>query len=106
LAHQTGAVAAPAAPRTAVVAAAATATPPAASPSPAPGLQPQAQTGAPATAQSPDLAMACQALVEKAPPEAEHPDVAGAKKSKAGVPVFVMMPLDTVRKDGRGLHRR
>jgi beta-amylase len=110
LAHQTAAVAAPAASRTAVVAAAATAA--AASPSPAPGLQLQAQTADPATAQSPDvkadLAMACQALVEKAPPpEAEHPDVAGPKKSKAaGVPVFVMMPLDTVRKDGGGLNRR
>jgi beta-amylase len=108
LAHQTGAataaVAAPAASRTAVVAAAATA-------ASAAGLQLQAQTADPAPAQSPDvkpdLAMACQALVEKAPPpEAEHPDVAGAKKSKAGVPVFVMMPLDTVRKDGSGLNRR
>ncbi|TVU48409.1 hypothetical protein EJB05_08045 [Eragrostis curvula] len=113
LAHQTGAAAAvtaaPSGPRTSVVAAAATVAPPAASPSPSPGLQMQTLTVDPATSQSsdvkPDLAMACQALVENVP-ETEHPDVAGELKSKAGVPVFVMMPLDTVRKDGNGLNRR
>ncbi|XP_062209843.1 beta-amylase 2, chloroplastic [Phragmites australis] len=116
LAHQTGAAAAvaaaPTGPRTAVVAAAATAAPPAAAPAPAPGLHLQSLTVDHAPAQAPDalsvkpdLAMACQALVENLP-EAEHADVAGQQKSKAGVPVFVMMPLDTVRKDGNGLNRR
>jgi beta-amylase len=109
LAHQTGAAAAvaPSAPRAAVVAAAATVAP---SPSPAPGLQQLTLTVDPATAQSadvkPDLAMAFRALAERAPPEAEHADVAGEKQGKAGVPVFVMMPLDTVRKDGNALNRR
>ncbi|KAM0916469.1 hypothetical protein ACQ4PT_010183 [Festuca glaucescens] len=37
---------------------------------------------------------------------AEHPDVAGEEARKVGVPVFVMMPLDTVRKDGSALNRR
>jgi beta-amylase len=113
LAHQTGAAAAVAlaAPRTSVVAAAATVAPsPSPSPSPAPGLQQLTLTVDPATAQSadvrPDLAMAFQALAERAPPEAEHADVAGEKQGKAGVPVFVMMPLDTVRKDGNALNRR
>jgi beta-amylase len=106
LAHQTGAAAAvaaalPATPRSAVVAAA---------PSSAPALQAQTLTVDPALAQAlesvkPDLAMACQALVEAAP-EAEHADAAAEAGSKAGVPVFVMMPLDTVRKDGNGLNRR
>ncbi|GJN09124.1 hypothetical protein PR202_ga27102 [Eleusine coracana subsp. coracana] len=116
LAHQTGAAAAvaaaaPSGPRTAVVAAAATVAPPAASPSPASGLQLQTMSVDPATSSQspdvkPDLAMACQALVENIPAETEHPDVAGEAKSKAGVPVFVMMPLDTVRKDGNALNRR
>jgi beta-amylase len=38
--------------------------------------------------------------------EAEHPDVSGLEERKVGVPVFVMMPLDTVRKDGSALNRR
>jgi beta-amylase len=125
LSHQTGAAvaAAPAAPRAAVVAAAATAPrsavvaaaatvapPPASAPAPAPALQLQTMTVDPAPAQAPDavkpdLAMACQALVEAAP-EAEHADVAAELRSRAGVPVFVMMPLDTVRKDGNSLNRR
>jgi beta-amylase len=117
LSHQTGAAvaAAPAAPRTAVVAAAATAPrsaivaaaatvapPPASAPTPAPALQLQTKTVDPAAAQAP---LACQALVE-ATPEAEHADVAAELRSRAGVPVFVMMPLDTVRKDGNSLNRR
>ncbi|KAF0927911.1 hypothetical protein E2562_036888 [Oryza meyeriana var. granulata] len=120
LAHQTGAAAAvaaaaPAAPRTAVVAAAAaTAAAPVVAPAPAPSLQLQTQTVDPAApaqapesllAGKPDLAMACQALVESLP-ETEHPDVAGEERRKVGVPVYVMMPLDTVRKDGNGLNRR
>ncbi|WVZ55422.1 hypothetical protein U9M48_006082 [Paspalum notatum var. saurae] len=117
LAHQTGAaaavVAAPAAPRSAVIAAAATVAPSAAAPVSAPALQMQTVTvdpaQAPDAAVKPDLAMACQALVEgSAAPEAEHADAAAAeaRSRAAGVPVFVMMPLDTVRKDGSGLNRR
>uniref|UniRef100_A0A0D9VPD8 Beta-amylase n=1 Tax=Leersia perrieri TaxID=77586 RepID=A0A0D9VPD8_9ORYZ len=111
LAHQTGVAAAgvvQAAPRTAVVAAAAaTIAAPAVSPAPAPSLQLQTQTMDPAApAQAPDLAMACQALIESLP-ETEHPDLAGGEERRqAGVPVYVMMPLDTVRKDGNGLNRR
>ncbi|KAG8073411.1 hypothetical protein GUJ93_ZPchr0006g41370 [Zizania palustris] len=106
--HQTGAaaVAATSAPRTAVVAAAsATATAPSVAPNAAPSLQLQTQTVDPAAPQAPSLAMACQALVESLP-EAEHPDVGGEERRKVGVPVYVMMPLDTVRKDGNGLNRR
>jgi len=116
LAHQTGAAvtAAPTAPRSAVVAAAATVSAPSASASaaPAPALQMQTMTVDAAPAQAPDavkpdLAMACQALVEgSTPDEAQHADVAAELKTKAGVPVFVMMPLDTVRKDGNSLNRR
>jgi len=114
LAHQTGAAAAvtaaPAAPRSAVVAAASTVAPSATAPSPAPALQAQTVTVDPAPAQAadsvkPDLAMVCQALVD-GKPEAEHADVAAEVRSKEGVPVFVMMPLDTVRKDGNSLNRR
>ncbi|XP_052149388.1 beta-amylase 2, chloroplastic [Oryza glaberrima] len=109
LAHQTGAAAAvaPAAPRTAVVAAAAgTVSAPAVAPAAAPSLQLQTQTVDPAApAQGPDLPMAFQALVESLPEE-QHPDVGGEERRKVGVPVYVMMPLDTVRKDGNGLNRR
>ncbi|VAI10717.1 unnamed protein product [Triticum turgidum subsp. durum] len=38
--------------------------------------------------------------------EAAHPDAGGEEARKVGVPVFVMMPLDTVRKDGSALNRR
>jgi len=116
LAHQTGAAAAvtaaPAAPRSAVVAAASTVAPSATAPSSAPALQAQTVTVDPAPAQAaadsvkPDLAMVCQALVDGGKPEAEHADVAAEVRSKEGVPVFVMMPLDTVRKDGNSLNRR
>jgi len=116
LAHQTGAAAAvtaaPAAPRSAVVAAASTVAPSATAPSSAPALQAQTVTVDPAPAQEaadsmkPDLAMVCQALVDGGKPEAEHADVAAEVKSKEGVPVFVMMPLDTVRKDGNSLNRQ
>uniref|UniRef100_A0A0D3FDM5 Beta-amylase n=1 Tax=Oryza barthii TaxID=65489 RepID=A0A0D3FDM5_9ORYZ len=58
-----------------------------------------------APAQGPDLPMAFQALVESLPEE-QHPDVGGEERRKVGVPVYVMMPLDTVRKDGNGLNRR
>ena len=105
LSHQTSAVvaAAPAAPRSAIVAAAATmAPPPASAPAPAPALQLQTKTVDPAPAQAP---LACQTLVEAAP-EAKHADVAAELRSRAGVPVFVMMPLDTVRKDDNSLNRR
>ncbi|KAL6659904.1 hypothetical protein ACP70R_002028 [Stipagrostis hirtigluma subsp. patula] len=117
LSHQTGAAtagvgagAAPTAPRTAVVAAASAASAPATAPGQAPGLSLQSQTVDPAQAADslsvkPDLAMACQALVDQKP-EAEHLDVGGEQDTKPGVPVFVMMPLDTVRKDGNALNRR
>jgi beta-amylase len=113
LAHQTGAAAAavtvaPTAPRSAVVAAAATVAAPSVSAGAA-AMQTMTVDAAPAQAPDavkPDLAMACQALVESAPDEAEHADVAAELRSKAGVPVFVMMPLDTVRKDGNSLNRR
>ncbi|CAN6314099.1 unnamed protein product [Urochloa humidicola] len=116
LAHQTGAaaaVAAPAASRSAVIAAAASVAQPSTAPSAAPALQAQTLTvdaAAPAQAPDsvkPDLAMACQALVDGAEaPEAEHAGAAAEARSKSGVPVFVMMPLDTVRKDGNSLNRR
>ncbi|KAF8780061.1 hypothetical protein HU200_001712 [Digitaria exilis] len=118
LAHQTGAAAAvaaiaPAAPRSAVIAAAASASAPSAASASSPALQAQTMTVDAAPSQAPDtvkpdLAMACQALVDgsAAAPEAEHADVAAELKSKSGVPVFVMMPLDTVRKDGNSLNRR
>ena len=114
LTHQTGAAAmtaTPAAARSAVVAAASSA--PVMATTQAQGLQLQSMMVDPAQPQAPeavlagkpDIARVYQALVEGAP-EAEHPDVAGEEKRKVGVPVFVMMPLDTVRKDGSGLNRR
>ncbi|KAL6902332.1 hypothetical protein ACP4OV_005208 [Aristida adscensionis] len=116
ISHQTGAAAAavgaPAgAPRAAVVAAASAAAAPATAPGQAPALSLQSQTVDPAQATEaltvkPDLAMACQALVDQNPTEQEHLDVGGEQDAKPGVPVFVMMPLDTVRKDGNGLNRR
>ncbi|KAJ6790791.1 beta-amylase [Iris pallida] len=60
-----------------------------------------------------DLSVACSALAADAPAAAasggeewvvEHPAV--EKEGKRGVPVFVMLPLDTVRSDGKGLSRR
>ncbi|KAJ6794586.1 beta-amylase [Iris pallida] len=60
----------------------------------------------------PDLSAACSALVADAASAAtgeekgavEHAAV--GKEGKGGVPVFVMLPLDTVRSDGKGLNRR
>uniref|UniRef100_A0ACD5WIV9 Uncharacterized protein n=1 Tax=Avena sativa TaxID=4498 RepID=A0ACD5WIV9_AVESA len=61
-------------------------------------LRLQAQTVEPAQAQATDFH---QAMTHD-----REPDLAGQEARKVGVPVFVMMPLDTVRKDGSALNRR
>ncbi|KAM0922174.1 hypothetical protein ACQ4PT_006393 [Festuca glaucescens] len=108
LTHQTGAAAIRAAPapgaRAAVFAASATATSGATMvrSGSSQSLRLQTQTVEPAQPQPSDFHQAMAAPGR----EAEHPDVAGEEARKVGVPVFVMMPLDTVRKDGSALNRR
>ncbi|XP_078439754.1 beta-amylase 1, chloroplastic-like [Wolffia australiana] len=55
----------------------------------------------------PGLTIACQALVSAdAPAEVEHKAAATTGGAAGGVPVFVMLPLDTVRPGGAGLNRK
>lgn len=55
----------------------------------------------------PSLTIACQALVsnDAVAVELEHRPVAAPYKAR-GVPVFVMLPLDTVKSGGGGLNRK
>jgi beta-amylase len=106
LTHQTGAAAITATPptgaRAAVFAASATGTATSGATmvrsGSAQSLRLQTQTVEPAQPQPSDFHQAMAAPA--------HPDVAGVEERKVGVPVFVMMPLDTVRKDGSALNRR
>uniref|UniRef100_A0A453J5K0 Beta-amylase n=1 Tax=Aegilops tauschii subsp. strangulata TaxID=200361 RepID=A0A453J5K0_AEGTS len=65
----------------------------------------QTQLVEPAQPQAPEMFQA-MAPDQQQQGEAAHPDAGGEEARKVGVPVFVMMPLDTVRKDGSALNRR
>ena len=71
-------------------------------------LTPVSRRRSPLLASSlPRLTIACQALTSEdaVTAEIEH-RAAGIRTKAKGVPVFVMLPLDTVRSDGGGLNRR
>ncbi|KAM3262251.1 hypothetical protein ACQJBY_052762 [Aegilops geniculata] len=113
LTHQTGAAAIAATPapgaRASVFAAASPVAAAAAgsvvAPAQAASLRVQAQMVEPAQPQAPEMFQA-MAPDQQQQGEAAHPDAGGEEARKVGVPVFVMMPLDTVRKDGSALNRR
>ncbi len=113
LTHQTGAAAIAATPAPGARASVFAAASPAAAatagsvvaPAQAASLRVQAQMVEPAQPQAPDMFQA-MAPDQQQQGEAAHPDAGGEEARKVGVPVFVMMPLDTVRKDGSALNRR